>query len=142
MQGVSSPAVRCVLYSPHNGSPFPVQHNKRMNLSDEQVFAMASSSMWTCIVLAEDLHRSEGPVRCYKCKINSILASMHNICWKARERVSLTPYRGCTTAHHACCIFSVRIWPQKSGLFQVSTAPKPTTRFRVEHPGVTRWKVF
>jgi hypothetical protein len=31
-------------------------------------------------------------------------------------------------------------WPQKSGLFRVSIAHKPSTLVRVERTGVTRWK--
>jgi hypothetical protein len=37
-------------------------------------------------------------------------------------------------------VCSVRIWPQKSGLFRVSTAPKPSTLFGDERTRVTRWK--
>jgi hypothetical protein len=43
-----------------------------------------------------------------------------------------------TQRQHA--VSTVRIWPQKSGLFRVSTTSKPSTLFRVERIGVTRWK--
>jgi hypothetical protein len=37
-------------------------------------------------------------------------------------------------------VCGVRNWPQKSCIFRVSTAPTPSTLFRVERTGVTRWR--